>query len=154
MAANQFELRFQRLTPMEQARAAEFARAKGFRLTCLRPGVEELTVVPIEVVPAEGITRERFPEMSSAAIEGLRSYWTNPGSFDGGPYYPPIGFTPFVSENEGIAAALLTYMVKSDNKTIERWGYPIERLPEPPKFEPKPQPELRGLRGFFARFHS
>jgi len=149
-----YEACFQRLTLEEQARAADFARSRGFRLTCLSPEVESFPVVPIEVIPPEQITPENFPSSDPHAIYALRLFWQVPQKFPQENSYPPEGFTPSVSEDERAAAALLRFMVSSSDEAIELWGYPVERLPEPPKPEAEPQPEPRGFRGFLARLHS
>lgn len=150
MASSNYESIFRTLNLVEQARALDFARSNGFRLTCVSPEAEQFPVLPIEVVPPERITVENFPAMDPDDVVGLRSYWASAQPTDGEKRYIPVGFTPYVSEHEREAAALLDYMVTSSDETIELWGYPLERLPQEPKLEPELKP--RDLRGLLARF--
>lgn len=154
VAAEHYEAPFRKLTLEEQARADDFARSKGFRLTCLSPKVEGFPVIPIEVVPAEEITSENYPQFDEQTAESLRSYYSDPVESKS-KTYPPVGFTPGVSKNEKTAAALLSYMVSDQDGTgIEDWGYPLERLPRDPEavIEPEPSSRLSLIREFFSLF--
>jgi len=128
---SRFDHIFSALTLDEKARIFDRARSKGYILTTIADEIASVPVVPIEVIPAEEIPRGHFAHLSDSTFDALKSYYATVEVKDMD-IYPPLGYTPSVSEREKIAAAFLSYMLTMvDKDGIEvalKEDYPLAEI--------------------------
>jgi len=130
---SRFDHIFSVLAPEEKARIFNYAEGKGYIITTIADEVASVPVIPIEVIPAAEIPRSHFAHLDDATFAALKDYYTVAESKDMD-IYPPLGYTPSVSEGEKVAASFLSYMLAVAKKrgieeAIEA-GYPLIETPK------------------------
>jgi len=160
---SRFDHIFTVLTLEEKARIFNHAKGRGYIITTIAEEAAFAPVVPIEVIPAAEIPRSHFAHMDNTTFESFQRYYATAESKDS-EIYPPLGYTPSVSENEKTAAAFLSYMLTVATKDgIEEAignGYPLAKAELPSrtatgsvrKSKSSSQPEKR--RGLKSRLTS
>lgn len=112
---------------------ARYAEKKGYVILPIKEETNGQTLVPIEVIKSDDITRDHFPHLDDKSFEAIKSFYltseetTIPGSED---CYPPLGYTPSLSQKEADVAAFLNFMIAYDQKfgNDGEDKYPIQRI--------------------------
>lgn len=117
--------------PLEaKVRLAHYAKSKGYILTSVEEEVEGQPLIPLEVLKAEEITRSYFPNIDDPTYDAVKSFYQSLENTGFGVEYPPLGYTPSMSQKEKDAASFLSFMMAFDEKfgDEEEPRYPIRRL--------------------------
>lgn len=128
-----FDHLFQNLPLETKVRMARYAEKKGYVLLPIKEETDGQTLVPIEVIKSDQITRDHFPHLDDKSFEAIKKFYrtfeenTIPGSED---CYPPLGYTPSLSQKEADVAAFLNFMIAYDQKfgNDGEDKYPIQRI--------------------------
>lgn len=136
---------FTAATLEEKVRLESYARSRGYSILPIAEEVEGIEPKPISVIPAAEIPRDHFTHLTDSEFSKLQHYYS---TAERGELYPPAGYNPSTTRIEKDAAATLRFMFTVGNRggqeELDRWNYPLRKLPTPSTSSPVAQPK-RGL---------